>query len=78
MANHLMVYEVFVTGPELPKVKEKLNEYGRKGYHIEHTRVDEEGKYTFVMSRDTGREPIDEQHSEWVDDGFVNEETSWT
>ena len=78
MANHLMVYEIFTAGPELPDVKETLNEYGRKGFRIEHTRVDNDGQYIFVMSRDTGREAVDEQHTEWVDDGFVNEETSWT
>lgn len=79
MAASLMEYEVLKVGPEPEAIKEALNEKGRYGYVICHTEVDAEGTYTFIMSRNTGRSPEGEEVTgEWIDDGFVNEETAWT
>lgn len=77
MPAQLYVYDVIVVGPETADIKKALLERGRRGFTISHTRVDDQGVYTFIMSKDTGMHAEDEA-TEWVDDGFVNDETSWT
>lgn len=74
-----MEYEVIRVESKPELIKEKLNGLGLKGYRLLHTQVDERG-YTFILGKDTGRQPEDETAGAagWVDDGFVNEETSWT
>lgn len=79
MATNLIEYEIIRVGPALEDIKKSLNNVGRKGYHLHDARMDSAGVYTFIFSRDTGRlAEGDEIHGEWIDDGFVNEETSWT
>lgn len=81
MPATLIEYEVIKAGPGLSEVKRALEPYGKRGFIIQHTRVNEEGVYTFVLSKDTGRNPEGDEApagGEWVDEGFVNEETSWT
>ena len=77
---NLIEYEVVRVGPELEAIKEALNSLGRHGYQVLNTHSDDSGVYTFVLSKDTGRpaEVPSETAGEWIDDGFVNEETSWT
>lgn len=80
-ASTLMEYEVFQVGPELKDVKKSLNDFGRRGFRVVHVRVGDAGLYTFILCKDTGRNPEGEEvpaGGEWIDDGFVNEETSWT
>ncbi len=77
MPAHLYEYDVMVVGPEIAEIRRALAERGRRGFTISHTRVDERGVYTFILSKDTGMH-AEEDNSEWVDDGFVNDETSWT
>ncbi len=77
MAANLIEYEVVVAGPELDSIKKALNDRGRRGFVLSHTNVNPEGLYTFIFSKDTGRLAEDDL-SEWVDDGFVNDETSWS
>jgi hypothetical protein len=80
MPANLIEYEVIKVGPEIQDIKAKLNEVGRRGFALQNTYADSSGVYTFVFSKDTGRvaEEITETAAEWVDEGFVNEETSWT
>jgi hypothetical protein len=81
MAATLIEYEVFQVGPELKDVKKSLNDLGRRGFRVVHVRVGDTGVYTFILCKDTGRNPEGEEvpaGGEWIDDGFVNEETSWT
>lgn len=79
MPANLIEYEVIKVGPDLEDIKNGLNEVGRRGFFLQDTRVDDAGVYTFVFLKDTGitAEP-EETGGEWIDDGFVNEETSWT
>ena len=77
MPANLIEYEVVVAGPEIDAVRKALNERGRRGYTLTHTRVTPEGVYTFILYKNTGMNAEDDQ-TEWVDDGFVNDETSWT
>lgn len=79
MAN-LIEYDIIRAGPDLESVREQLNRAGRHGFALQHTTVDGDGVYTFVFSKDTGRaaEVTTETSENWIDDGFVNEETSWT
>lgn len=76
MASSLIEYEVVVAGPEVDSLKRALVSCGRRGFSLLHTNVSPEGVYTFILSKDTGMHAEDEA-VEWVDDGFVNEETSW-
>lgn len=79
MAANLIQYEVVRVGPGLDDVRRALNEAGRRGYQLHHTQTDAGGVYTFILSKDTGRAPEGEEVTgEWIDDGFVNEETSWS
>lgn len=77
---NLIEYEVVRAGPDIQAIKESLNNLGRQGFQVLDSRADGEGVYTFVLSKDTGRpaEIPSETTGEWIDDGFVNEETSWT
>lgn len=80
-ASTLIEYEVLQAGPELKDVKRALTEYGRRGFRVCHVRVGDTGIYTFILMKDTGRNPEGEEvpaGGEWIDDGFINEETSWT
>ena len=79
MAN-LIEYEIIRVGPELKDIKDQLNLIGRQGFAVLHASMDKDGVYTFVFSKDTGRaaEVTTETSENWIDDGFVNEETSWT
>ena len=70
-------YEVVVVGPEIDQIKKALTDRGRRGFAISYTRVSDEGVYTFIFFKDTGMHAEDD-NVEWVDDGFVNDETSWT
>ncbi len=76
MASTFIEYEVVTVGPEIKEMRRALNELGRRGFRLQHTRVDNAGVYTFIFWKDTGRLPEDEQ-TEWVDDGFVTDETAW-
>jgi hypothetical protein len=76
-ANQIQ-YEVVVAGPDIEAIKKALTDRGRRGYALSHTHVGEDGVYTFILHRDTGMHPEEESPVEWVDDGFVNDETSWT
>ena len=80
MPTNVISYEVLRVGSELDKMKQALNEMGRQGYQLHHTRTDESGQYTFIFSKDTGIAADEETAAAggWIDDGFVNEETSWT
>ena len=80
MPANLIEYEVIQAGPELGDIKSALNELGRRGFELQDSRVNEEKIYTFIFSKDTGisAEVRGDTSGDWVDDGFVNEETSWT
>jgi hypothetical protein len=77
MPANLIEYEVVVAGPEIGSIQKALTERGRRGFSISHTRVNDDGVYTFIFFKDTGMHAEDD-NAEWVDDGFVNDETSWT
>lgn len=77
MPAYQIEYEVVVAGPEIEAIKKVLVDRGRRGFTLSHTRVDEHGVYTFILSKDTGMH-VEEEQGEWVADGFINEETSWT
>lgn len=71
-------YEVVTVDATPEALSEALNTLGAQGFGLHHTHV-QDGKYTLILSKDTGRLPDEATSStEWVDDGFVNEETSWT
>lgn len=76
MPANQIEYDVVVAGPRAEEIKKALNERGRSGYAISHTHVGDDGVYTFILTKDTGRQIEDE--TDWVDDGFVSEETSWS
>jgi hypothetical protein len=81
MPATLIEYDFIKAGPEMADVKRALNAIGRRGFQICHTRTSSDGVYTFILSKDTGRNAEGEEEpagGEWIDDGFVNEETSWT
>ena len=80
MSSNLIEYEVLKVGPELEKIKSALNDLGRRGFLLKSSQTSEEGIYTFILSKDTGisAEVAQDTSGDWVDDGFVNEETSWT
>lgn len=78
MPANQIEYDVVVVGPEVEAIKKILVDRGRRGFTISHTRVDEKGVYTFIMAKVTGMQVEEEAPGEWVDDGFVNDETSWT
>jgi hypothetical protein len=71
-------YDVVTAGPGIEMIRKVLAERGRRGYALNHTHVDAQGVYTFILSKDTGMHVEDDHQGEWVDDGFVNEETAWT
>jgi hypothetical protein len=75
-ANQIQ-YEVVVAGPEVDSIKKALTDRGRRGFAISHTQVNDQGVYTFILFRDTGMHAEEDAAVEWVDDGFVNDETSW-
>lgn len=77
MPANRIEYDVLTAGPVPEAIRKALNERGHRGYAIAHTRVDDDGVYTFILAKDTGRQ-VEEENVEWVDDGFVNEETAWT
>jgi len=77
MPAHQIHYDVVVAGPDVEQIKKVLTDRGRRGFAISHTRVDDKGVYTFIMFKETGMQAEDD-NVEWVDDGFVNDETSWT
>lgn len=79
MPAYVIKYEVLRAGPEASAVREALNEAGRRGFVIRHTRIDDHGVYTFILSKETGLhvEEQNEAAGDWIADGFVNEETSW-
>lgn len=79
MATTLIMYEVIRVGPKLDEIRKALNEVGRRGYKLHHAQADSAGVYTFIFSKDTGRAPEGEEVTgEWIDDGFINEETAWS
>lgn len=78
MAATQIEYDVVVAGPEVGAIRKALTERGRRGFTLSHTHVDAAGVYTFILARDTGMHAEEEQPTEWVDDGFVNDETAWT
>lgn len=78
MPANQIEYDVVVVGPAVEAVKKALTERGRRGFTIAHSRVDDGGVYTFIMSKTTGMQVEEEVAGEWVDDGFVNDETSWS
>jgi hypothetical protein len=78
MAATQIEYDVVVVGPDVNAIRKALAERGRRGFTLSHTSVDAGGVYTFIMAKDTGMTADDELSTEWVDDGFVNEETAWT
>ncbi len=80
MPANLIEYEVIKVGPEIATIKAALNDIGRRGFLLHHANPNEAGVYTFIFSKDTGRvaEEVTETAGAWIDDGFVNEETSWT
>lgn len=82
MPANLIEYEVVRVGPEVAEIKRGLADLGRKGYELAHTHVDEKGVYTFIFSKDTGLTAESDNNNQvggdWIDDGFVNEETAWT
>jgi hypothetical protein len=80
MPATLIEYEVIKVGPDMAEVKKALTKFGRKGFGICDTRVNTDGVYTFILSKDTGRHPEGDEEpagGEWIEEGFVNEETSW-
>lgn len=77
MSATLIEYDVVVAGPSLEAIKRALGDSGRRGFRLHHTEVNAEGVYTFILSKDTGRH-VEDDATEWVDDGFVNEETAWS
>ena len=81
MPANLIMYDVLRAGPEISEIKSRLNDHGRRGFQVVHTSKDEKGIYTFICSKDTGRAAEEDDNQvggDWIDDGFVNEETSWT
>jgi hypothetical protein len=81
MPAHQIEYEVLRAGPNLEEIKKALNEVGRRGFQLHDTQANESGVYTFIFSKNTGitaEEPGEVAGGEWIDDGFVNEETAWT
>lgn len=80
MPAHQIAYEVVKAGPDADHIRSALNDIGRRGFQLHHTTVAESGVYTFILSKDTGliAEEQEATGGEWIDDGFVNEETSWT
>ena len=80
MPANIIEYEVIQVGPKIEDIKGGLNELGRRGFQLQDSRVNDEGVYTFVFSKDTGisADVRGDTSGDWVDDGFVNEETSWT
>ncbi len=78
MSATVIEYEVVSVNSDVESLKLKLNSLGARGFVLNHTEV-RDGKYVMILSKNTGRQPEEEsQSSGWVDDGFVNEETSWT
>lgn len=78
MASTVIEFEVLSVDSDPEGMKAALNEIGARGFNLVHTHVQEK-TYTFVLSRDTGRQREEASSStEWVDDGFVNDETAWT
>ena len=53
MPATLIEYEVIKAGPEMADVKRALNTIGRRGFRVCHTRVNSDGVYIFVLSKDT-------------------------
>ena len=78
MPANLIEYDVVVAGPEIEAIKKSLAERGRQGFLLSHTHVNETGVYTFILARNTGMQAEDPSAKEWVDDGFVNDETAWS
>lgn len=78
MSATVIEYEVVSVKAEVDALKSALNSLGARGFVLNHTHVND-GKYTLILTKNTGRAPEEEtQAAGWVDDGFVNEETSWT